>query len=100
MHIGNMRYIIVLLMTLSHYAIAFAKPVEMVIDFTGSKATSAQEVLLTDDRVAWIHGNEKGAGVTINGEKAEPGIYSSKDGNIAFSVDEEGNLKAPITVVE
>ena len=65
--------------------------------FIDSKSTAAKEIILPDERTAWLHGTIKGSFVTIGGKAASAGLYSSKDGKIAFTVDNLGYLTAPVT---
>lgn len=65
--------------------------------FIDNKSTAAKEVILTDDRPVWLHGTAKGSFVTIGGKAAAAGLYSSKDGKVAFTVDNLGYLTAPVT---
>ncbi len=65
--------------------------------FIDSKSTAAKEVVLPDERSVWLHGTTKGSFVTMGGKAAPAGLYSSKDGKIAFTVDNLGYLTAPVT---
>jgi hypothetical protein len=70
------------------------------IDKSESSVPFAKSVELTDGRVLWLHGQQKGDFVTTNGKAATAGLYSSKDGKIAFTVDDLGYLTAPVTDLE
>ncbi len=70
------------------------EPVDSYID---NKAVAAREIVLPDDRTAWLHGSVKGSFVTIGGKAAPAGLYSSKDGKVAFTIDNLGYLTAPVT---
>ena len=74
-----------------------AKPTVAQDSFIDNKSTAAKEIVLSDERSVWLHGTQKGSFVTIGGKAATAGLYSSKDGKIAFIVDNLGYLTAPIT---
>lgn len=61
------------------------------------KVPFAKEIVLSDGKVLWLHGQTKGSFVTSNGKAASSGLYSSKDGKVAFTVDGLGYLTAAVT---
>ncbi|MFI5141615.1 MAG: hypothetical protein ACHQII_04610 [Bacteroidia bacterium] len=68
-------------------------------DFYKYQAVAAREVILPNGIIAWLHGISKGSLVTISGNKAPEGLYSSQDGTVAFTVDGIGQLTAAITEI-
>ena len=92
-----LSYLLLALFALIFEAEAKVYPTFLTQDFYKYKSVAAREVILTNGITAWLHGSTKGSLVTIAGNKAPEGTYSSKDGEIAFAVDDNGNLSAPVT---
>lgn len=91
-----LSYVFLAIFALIFEAEAKTYPVFLTQDFYKYKSVAAREVILLNGTTAWLHGTSKGALVTIDGNKAPEGPYTSKDGELAFAVDNNGSLLAPI----